>query len=203
MIGNYENISENRKLTNTSKFILPLITEEDNNAWLTNNNVKIDNGNLYSHPFINAFFSDLNIEFQNEPLKSIYLLYKFDNINEIPAFKGVRGLNYISEYRRFYNNREYTVYVYQVPLKYTFDLEMITSGRYSELSQPTKERILRFWNNDKNISDILNAIPAHQNADSPLGLKDSLELIKFNITDESLPEEQVIPIQIYYEKVAA
>ena len=120
------NVLKFTKYTNTTKFILPLLFE---------NNTRYHE--LFNNFFINAYIADMA---NKENDDKIHLLFA-----DYPSLTLQQKLpETITEYEY----KDGFVLVYQLTLKWEDDYIKIITGDYSTISETAKERILDFWEED-------------------------------------------------------
>lgn len=114
------------KYTNTTKFILPLLFE---------NNLRYHE--LFNNFFINAYIADMaNKEYDDK----IHLLFA-----DYPSLTLSKNLpDPVTEFEY----KDGFVLVYPLELHWEDDYNKIITGQYSTISEKAKERILYFWEED-------------------------------------------------------
>jgi|GEM_PF-3078534 hypothetical protein len=112
--------------TNTTKFILPLLFDDETKYHV-----------LLQNLFINAYIADMSHQENDD---NIHLLFA-----DYPSLTFQKNLtDPISEYRY----KDGYVLVYPLNKKWNKDYEKIIRSEYSKISEHAKERILTFWDED-------------------------------------------------------
>lgn len=119
-------------LTKSSIFLMPLVTEKG-----TFHDLYFYNTYLY-----NAYINFTGLDEFNDN-NHLFLVYRFF-ISDY--FKNLE--NYISQHKNFVKtyepNREFTVYIMEIPLIFQKDARMILRGKYSNISATAKSKIISF-----------------------------------------------------------
>lgn len=96
-----------------------------------------------------------NIKFHNltNTIYNVYLSIfdkpEYDNKIIIEGSKAVDKNLCINKECVLYNHNSYMFSIFNIPIQYKEDLYLIISGKYSELSDNYKHKVLYFWNEDK------------------------------------------------------
>jgi hypothetical protein len=120
------------QLTKSSIFLLPLITEKDSTHDFY----------FYNTYFYNAYirFEEMN-EYNDD--KHLFLVYRFFLSD---YFKSLE--KYLQQHKTFVRtfepNKEFTVYVMEIPLLFQRDCRMILKGKYSIVTPTAKSKIITF-----------------------------------------------------------
>jgi len=113
--------------TFTTKFILPLLFKQNT-----------DYSELFNNSFINAYVGDIkNKEYDDK------ILVVFNDYPPITVTQTL--LSSVTEYKE---DDKY-VFVFDLPEIYTIDYYNFLAGRYDQFSDHTKDKILKFWQCNK------------------------------------------------------
>jgi len=120
-------------LTKSSEFILPLVS-------LPNT--------ISSHYFYNKYFYNCYLYWDKYPQysdnKHLFVCYKFYDSKE---YKGLE--TFISEHKNFITNidpnNNFTIFVLSIPKEYHYAVETILEGKYHELDNSIKSKIINFY----------------------------------------------------------
>lgn len=120
-------------LNQSTKFILPIISTDTMRSNFFDNKF-----------FIGCYIGDLN---QAKYQDKILLAYKFDmSINFVSFERKLMKNPYILHNADYdYDKHNIVVYVFNVPKEHLEDYYSIIEGRYSEVSNMLKLKILKFW----------------------------------------------------------
>lgn len=170
-----------RKITTTSNFIFPLLGGNRLN-W------------RWNLEFTNAFIGDESAHDGTE----ISLLYRFAGTKNFSEFEG--GL---TAHPTFIDSHDpdkfHTLYRFKIPDGYVEDVKLIMAGKYSQISNKAKARIIEFHSSSrmKPIGQILYRCEQRKKKiEKDVGgpLPDGAELLdKFNLTDEIFKKQFIIP----------
>ena len=119
-------------LTKSSIFLMPLVTGKDM---------------TYDQYFYNVYFYNayLNFEGMDEynDGKHLFLVYRFFTSDYFRSLE-----TFIQQHKNFVKtfepNREFTVYIMEIPLMFQKDSRMICRGKYSNITTTAKSRIIFF-----------------------------------------------------------
>jgi len=125
----YYKLTTSSGLTKTFNFIMPLLGDSRNYF-------------KFNTQFINAF---MGTEQDGDYGSSLYLLYRFSGSTNYTDFEA--SLVDHPWYESTVDVDKYQVlYKFDIPEEHKMDVGLILSGKYSQVSVKTKERILRFHN---------------------------------------------------------
>jgi hypothetical protein len=100
---------------------------------------------------INSYISD-NFTF-------IYMKYRFSNAKSFNDLD--RRLKQVKDFREVINDSPYTItYKFSINYNYRNDVRLILEGKYSEISNHAKTRIISFHEKDNYIQGVLHKDPA-------------------------------------------
>lgn len=146
--------------------------------------------------FVNIYLSDINKPYYDQ---HIFIVYKVPNkctteyIQQ--CIKLTKNSNFVKEYNYIYNKETYVIFCYKIPDNYYRDYKLILDGKYSEINEVYKKKILKFWDLGikSRIATILYKLKDHYLL---YKFKDTIGEceIPINIKDETLPEEIEIEI---------
>jgi len=196
MVGNYDLISKDRKLTKTALFIMPLLFKDYTVDQVFG--MSIFNSNINESFLVNAFLQDINKIYEQD---KIYLLVDADKvkgkldkhyfalINKSKLYKGMDTIFY---------DKWYDIFTFERPIEHMGDIVRLINGNYNDIGLATKEAINKFWKNNMQIKSILNKTIYGPNASATsLKLQENGEVFPpFNMMDETLPEEQEFEFKI-------
>jgi bifunctional N-acetylglucosamine-1-phosphate-uridyltransferase/glucosamine-1-phosphate-acetyltransferase GlmU-like protein len=114
------------KYTNTTKFILPLLFEDNTNYHI-----------LFNNFFINAYIADMANKENDDKIHILFADYPSLSIQKI-----------LPEPITEYEYKDGFVLVYSLDPKWSKDYNKIIQSRYSHISELAKDRILSFWEED-------------------------------------------------------
>lgn len=115
----------------------------------------------WSEFMVDSFVGDETREDFSDPY-NILILYRFDPADRFAFLEqNLTNMEYFLE--RYEPDRYHTMYAFQIPEEYHQDHEMFLQGRYSQMSEAHKERVLGFHlgkdpDTDKLNSSVLAAI---------------------------------------------
>jgi hypothetical protein len=169
-----------RKVSTTGNFIFPLLGG-DRSYW------------RWRIEFTNAFIGD---EINHDGTE-ISLLYRFDGSKNFSDFEAMltKRPDFISASDP---DKYHTIYKFKIDKKYSNEVQLIITGKYSMLSNATKERIMEFHNSDRSkpIGQVLfKCTKRKQKIEQDIGQKlpDSAELLDmFTLSDEIYKKQFII-----------
>jgi len=162
-----------RKITTTGTFLMPFLGN-NRNYW------------RWSVEFTNAFIGD---EVKHDGTE-LYLLYRFSGAKSFADFEMT-----IEGRRDFIGSTEpdkyHSMYKFKIPEKYAEDVALIMEGKYSQISNQAKVRIMEFHNSNrtKAIGQILyKSVERKAKIESDLGAKlaDDAELLDTYVLDQEI-----------------
>lgn len=133
-----------RKITATGNFLLPFLGGTRHSF-------------RWNQEFVNAFLGDENANTDNN---EISLLYRFQGTVEYGDFE--EGLKQRADFVKITDPDKYTVlYTFKLPEEFKEDIDLILQGKYSQISEKAKTRILQFHSSSKTkpIGQILYRCP--------------------------------------------
>jgi len=121
-------------MNQTTKFILPMISSEG-----------MKNRFFVNKYFVGCYIGDTN---KNKFNDKILLAYKFEpSITFIEFEKKLSKNPYMLQGSDYdYEEKDIVIYVFNVPKEHQEDYYLILDGKYSEISNILKLKILKFWN---------------------------------------------------------
>lgn len=120
------------KITKSSVFLMPLVCDKD-----------IDrSAYFYNTYFYNAYIKLDGLEEFNDG-RHLFLVYRYINSE---YFKELEAKIYSSKYfvKTYEPNRNFTVFIMELPLMFQNDSKLIMKGKYSAISTTAKARIMTF-----------------------------------------------------------
>lgn len=105
--------------TDTTKFILPLLFNEDTKY-----------PEIITDDFKNAYIADIDDQSKDGHILLVYTEVTYTQCKEV------------------YEKGDLFIHVFSIPEEFIEDYYKFLSGKYSEFSEQTKQRILSFWDED-------------------------------------------------------
>ena len=99
---------------------------------------------VITNSYENCYYYDLNFPYIEDKILLVYSSDKKED-NYVDLYKKLTVNNNYHSFFAFYDNGNKEKYVFTIPPNLRRDYKLILDGRYSQISETYKQKILSFW----------------------------------------------------------